>query len=192
MRVSPAQLSVLRMIPIASRVARAGHGRLAVLRLLNTHRGWDTGHTPLQDVAWALAEVAQRFGELPVCLVGHSLGGRAALLSAGEPPVTGVVALAPWVYEGDVPTGAAATPVVIIHGDEDRIASPERSRRVAAALRRQTEVTYVAVAGGTHSMLRRSGCFDGLAAGCATWMLLGEAEGPIVTRIAAGDRDLVV
>ena len=192
-RVSPAQLSVLRMIPIASRIARAGHGRLAVLRLLNTHRGWDTGHTPLQDVEWALAEIAQRFGaELPVCLVGHSLGGRAALLSAGDPPVAGVVALAPWVYDGDVPTGATGTPVVIIHGDADRIASPERSRHVAQQLRRQTEVTYVEVSGGTHSMLRRSGCFDGLAAGCATWMLLGESEGPIVTRIAAGERDLVV
>jgi pimeloyl-ACP methyl ester carboxylesterase len=193
MRVSPAQLSVLRMIPIASRVARAGRGRLAVLRLLNTHRGWDTGHTPVQDVEWALAQVAQRFGaELPVCLVGHSLGGRAALLSAGRAQVTGVVALAPWVYEGDVATGAAGTPVVIIHGDGDRIASPERSHRVAQALRHQTQVTYVEVKGGTHSMLRRSGCFDGLAAGCAAWMLLGETDGPIVTRIAAGERDLVV
>jgi hypothetical protein len=35
MRVSPTQLSVLRMIPIAGRVARAGRGRLAVFRLLS-------------------------------------------------------------------------------------------------------------------------------------------------------------
>src|ERR1700684_4577646 len=33
MRVSPAQLSVLRMVPIASRIARAGRDRLAVFRL---------------------------------------------------------------------------------------------------------------------------------------------------------------
>jgi hypothetical protein len=49
--VSPAQLSVLRMIPIAKRIARAGRGRLGVFRLLNTHRGWDSTHTPIDDVA---------------------------------------------------------------------------------------------------------------------------------------------
>ena len=48
-------------------------------------------------------EVAGRFGpDLPVCLIGHSLGGRAALLAAGQPTVAGVVALAPWVYPTDV------------------------------------------------------------------------------------------
>lgn len=105
--VSPAQLSVLRMIPVARRVARATARRGAVLRLLNSRRGWDTAHTPVRDVEWALAEIAGRFGrELPVCLVGHSLGGRAALLSAGERQVTGVVALAPWVYPSDVPPAA--------------------------------------------------------------------------------------
>lgn len=75
-RVSPAQLSVLRMIPVAASITHAASGRLAVLRLLNSRRGWDTEHTPVQDVAWALAEIAKRFGvELPVCLVGHTLGG---------------------------------------------------------------------------------------------------------------------
>jgi hypothetical protein len=39
MMVSPAQLSVLRMVPIARRAARAGKGRLAVYRLLNSVRG---------------------------------------------------------------------------------------------------------------------------------------------------------
>ena len=39
MMVSPTQLSVLRMIPIARSIARAGRGRLAVFRLLNSRRG---------------------------------------------------------------------------------------------------------------------------------------------------------
>src|ERR1700754_2731116 len=81
MRVSPAQLSVLRMIPIARRMARAGRGRLAVFRLLNSRRGWDASHTPVDDARWALEQISERFEERPpVCLVGHSLGGRAALL----------------------------------------------------------------------------------------------------------------
>ncbi len=41
MMVSPTQLSVLRMVPIARRIARARRGDLAVWRLLNTVRGWD-------------------------------------------------------------------------------------------------------------------------------------------------------
>ena len=55
---------------------------LAVLRLLNSARGWDTAHTPVDDVTWALGETRSRLGGLPTCLVGHSLGGRAALLAA--------------------------------------------------------------------------------------------------------------
>src|SRR5215217_8196061 len=85
MLVSPAQLSVLRMVPTAQRIAREGRGRLAVLRLLNSYRGWDSQHTPLDDVRWAVEEVAARYGDRPVGLVGHSMGGRAALLSAGLP-----------------------------------------------------------------------------------------------------------
>ena len=61
--VSPAQLSVLRMVPIARRLARAGRGRLAVFRVLNSSRGWDTAHTPVDDVRWALGQVADRLGD---------------------------------------------------------------------------------------------------------------------------------
>jgi len=188
MRVSPAQLSVLRMIPVARRVARATSHRVAVLRLLNSRRGWETEHTPVRDVGWALEQVAERFGgELPVCLVGHSLGGRAALLSAGERQVAGVVALAPWVSPSDVPRHVDGKPVVIIHGDEDRIASPQRSREVAARLARSAPVAYVSVGGGTHAMLRHRRAFDGLAARCAAWILLGRVRGDTVRRIAAGE-----
>ena len=192
-RVSPTQLSVLRMIPVASRVARASAGRLAVLRLLNSSRGWDVDHTPLHDVKWALGEIAERFGdELPVCLIGHSLGGRAALLAADQPSVRGVVALAPWVYPTDVVADARGTPIVIIHGDADRVASPARSRQVAQALSRETNVTYVSVKGGTHSMLGRLETFDGLAARSAAWMLLGQVDDAVIERIDDGETWLEV
>jgi alpha-beta hydrolase superfamily lysophospholipase len=159
-----------------------------VLRLLNASRGWDTEHTPVQDVEWALGEIARRFGgALPVCLIGHSLGGRAALLAAGRPSVHGVVALAPYLYGTDGAVDARDTPIVIIHGDADRIASPERSRQVARALSTRTKVSYVSVKRGTHSMLGRLNTFDELAARCAVWMLLGQADGAIMRRIAAGE-----
>lgn len=177
------------MIPVALRIARASTDRLAVLRLLNAQRGWENDHTPVNDVDWALGEVARRFGDgLPVCLVGHSLGGRAALLSAGQPQVHGVVALAPWVASTDSVEHADATPVVIIHGDADRVAVPDRSRRLAQRLSRDTTVSYVTVSGGTHAMLRHMDAFDGLAARCVMWMLLGTVEGQTVQKIAAGQQ----
>jgi predicted esterase len=184
MMVSPAQLSVLRMVPIARRAARAGQGRLAVYRLLNSVRGWDTRHTPLRDAAWALDEIAARHGRrLPTCLIGHSLGGRAALLSVDAPEVRGAVALAPWVLPGDLPAEPAGRRILIVHGSRDRIASPNRSAALADALRRRTEVTYVLVEGGRHAMLRRRNLFDGLAADFAASVLLGTPAQGALARV---------
>jgi pimeloyl-ACP methyl ester carboxylesterase len=191
MAVSPTQLSVLRMIPIAARIANAGQGRLAVFRLLNSTRGWDTTHTPVDDVAWAFEQLHERFPDradaLPTCLVGHSLGGRAALLAAGQPDVRSVVALAPWVYPSD---GAVALPpgrrILVVHGDQDRVASPERSALVAQQLRRSADVGYVRVAGGKHAMLRHGSVFDRAASDFATATLLGDEPGPLVRRVLDG------
>jgi len=177
--VSPAQLSVLRMVPVAGRIARAGRGRLAVLRLLNSARGWDAEHTPVDDVAWALREVRARFGDRPVCLVGHSLGGRAALLAGGEAGVRGVVALNAWVYPDDPrrPVDLSGRRVLFVHGTEDRVAPLERSRTVARTLARQAEVEYVEVPGGRHAMLRHGAVFERAAADFAVATLLGAETG---------------
>ncbi len=187
--VSPTQLSVLRMVPVARRVARAARGRLVVARLLNSVRGWDTAHTPVDDARWALDRLAERFGTvLPTCLVGHSLGGRAALLTAGgRPEVRSVAALAPWVYPDDGRTDLTGRRVLVVHGTEDRIASPDRAARVARDLARTAEVGFVSVAGGTHSMLRHHGQFDAYAADFARATLLEESAGGPVGEVLAGE-----
>lgn len=176
--VSPAQLSVVRMIPLARRIARGGRGQLAVVRLLNTYRGWDTEHTPLDDAGWALGQVRERWPDAPVALVGHSLGGRSALLSATDASVTAVVALNAWVYPDD----GEALPgrrVLVVHGDRDRIASPDRARTVADRIARldpSTEVDYRLVAGGKHAMLRHGRVFERAAASFVTAALLEPDE----------------
>ncbi len=186
--VSPAQLSVLRMIPVARRIARAGASRLAVFRLLNSRRGWDAHHTPVHDTDWALEEVAARLGEpLPTCLVGHSLGGRAALLSANRPEVRSVVALAPWVYPTDVPDGLSGERILIVHGSKDRIARPERSAALAERLSSVAEVGYIAIDGGGHAMLKRHALFDGLAAQFAASTLLGTRSSGALARVEDGE-----
>ncbi|CAN5561640.1 alpha/beta hydrolase [soil metagenome] len=175
-RVSPTQLSVLRMLPVAGRIARAGRGRLAVFRLLNSSRGWDEGHNPVDDVGWALAQLRERFGNAPIALVGHSLGGRAAILAGDQPGVRAVVALAPWVYADDGRRDLYGRSVLVVHGDQDRIASPARSRGVADDLRRTTEVTYVSVPGGKHAMLAHHRAFDGAAADFVAAALLDDVR----------------
>lgn len=185
--VSQAQLSVIRMIPIARRIARAGRGRLGVFRLLNSLRGWDEQDTPLRDVHWALGQLRQRYGDgLPTALVGHSLGGRAALLSGVHPEVRSVVALNPWVYRSD-DADLTGRKVLVVHGAADRIADPERSAAVARRLSRTADVGYIRIAGGKHAMLRHGAEFDRYAAEFATATLLGDpAPGP-VGRVLAGE-----
>jgi alpha-beta hydrolase superfamily lysophospholipase len=171
--VHPAQLSVLRMVPIARRIARAGQGRVAVLRLLNAHRGWDTTNTPLADVAWALTQVRERYGDLPVGLVGHSLGGRAALLAGGQDGVRAVVALNPWVYPTDR-ADLSGRDVLVVHGTADRVADPGRAKAVVDAIGRTTEVTYLPIEGGKHAMLSHGGSFERAATDFVLASLVGE------------------
>ncbi len=189
MMVSPAQLSVIRMIPIARRVARTGRRRLAVFRLLNSRRGWDTTHTPVDDVRWALERLPDLVGgSLPIGLIGHSLGGRAALLAGGEDGVRSVVALAPFVYPDDGAADLAGRQVLVVDASEDRIARPALSAAVAKQLARTADVGHVKIVGGKHSMLRHHRVFDGLAADFAAATLLGDASNPVVTQILGGDR----
>lgn len=163
MPVSPTQLSVLRMVPIAKRIARTGRGQLAVLRLLNAVRG--VGADPLSNVRWALTQVRAAHPSVPVCLVGHSLGGSVALAGAGLDGVVSVVALAPWLSGSESLAQLAGTPTLIVHGDHDRVTSCRASESAAAKARAAgAPVSFVRVEGGEHTMLRRMAAFDVLAA----------------------------
>ncbi len=170
--VDARQLSVLRMIPTARAVARASR-RLAVHRLINSYRGWDESRTPLQDTAWALAVLADRHPGVPAALVGHSLGGRTALLAAASPGVRSVVALNPWVYPTD-DADLSGRRVLIVHGTADRVASIEKARAVARNLSRSTDVEFVEIDGGKHAMLSHGREYDRRAAEFTATALLSE------------------
>lgn len=164
--VRPRQLAVLRMHPFASSLARAGgrHG-LAVARLRYAVRGWN-GETrsPVADTEWALAELVDRFGPVPVALVGHSLGGRTALYLAGHPHVRAVTALAPWIERGDPVGQLAGRRLMIVHGSWDRVTNPRAS---AALVERSAAIAesagYVRVRHETHAMLLRPRVWHSLA-----------------------------
>jgi pimeloyl-ACP methyl ester carboxylesterase len=177
MMVSPTQLSVVRMIPTARAVARAGRGRLAVYRLLNSYRGWDSEHTPIADARWGMDRVREQYGDLPFGLVGHSLGGRAALLAGEHEGVEAVVALNPWVYPTD-DADLSGRRVLFVHGSRDRIAAPARAETVARNLSRSADVEFVRIPEGKHGMLRHGREFDRRAADFTAESLLTRAEPP--------------
>ncbi|MEO5853550.1 MAG: alpha/beta fold hydrolase [Nocardioides sp.] len=188
--VSPTQLSVLRMVPLARRIARGGGGRLAVVRLLNSTRGWRDEHTPVDDAVWAMEQVRERYGDLPVSLVGHSLGGRAALLAGEQAGVVSVVALNPWVYP-DESGDLSGRQVLIVHGTADRVALPERSAAVARRLALTTDVGYITIPDAKHAMLRHGRRFETYASEFVCATLLGRDGLRLSEPVAAvldGDR----
>ena len=74
-----------------------------------------------------------------------------------------MVALNPWVYPQDT-ADLSGRRVLVVHGLQDRIASPARAQAVARNLSRTAYVEFVTVPGGKHAMLRHGREFDQRAA----------------------------
>ena len=110
-----------------------------------------------QDVRSSLEQLRAEHGnDVPMILVGHSMGGRAALRAGGEPQVTGVCALAPWTPPGEPVMHLRGQTVVILHGRGDRWVPARLSADFGVRARRAgARVARFTVAGG-HSMLRRA------------------------------------
>jgi pimeloyl-ACP methyl ester carboxylesterase len=157
--VGRTDLAPARMIPIARRIASAGQGRLAVVRVRNRVRGWNgSSADPLADARHALGIVRDRWGGIPVGVVGHSMGGRVALRLAEDPGVALVVGLAPWIDRSDAPLGRPGLPVLLMHGRADVVTSPRATRRYAESLlARGVRVQLDLVALSLHAMTPWSG-----------------------------------
>lgn len=150
---------VLRMLPFgwaAEGAARRAGESVAVVRLKYGQFGWNgPAASPVGDTRWALQALATIAPGIPVILVGHSMGGRAAAYAADAPNVGGVAALAPWVVSTDPVRAAAGLPYLILHGTLDERTSPERSRRYAARLRSEgVDATWHGIPGEGHAMIR--------------------------------------
>jgi pimeloyl-ACP methyl ester carboxylesterase len=163
--VRPHQLTVRRMQPFVRDLAALGDD-LAVAQLRYRIRGWNaTGEDALADVGYALSMVEERYGGVPVVLVGHSMGGRAALRSAGHPAVCGVVALAPWLPGEEPVEQLRGRDVVVLHGTRDVTTNPRASARFverAAPLARRAVCLHVPWSG--HGMLARAATWHRLTA----------------------------
>ncbi len=125
---------------LGRRLTRAGRADgLAVHVVHYRFRGWNgSAAHPAQDAAWAADEVVRRYGDVPVCLAGVDMGGRAAVHAGGHTAVSSVLALSPWLPEDDVAVEPepvkqlAGRRVLIVHGTNDQRTDPELSFRLAA------------------------------------------------------------
>lgn len=123
---------------ISGRLVDAGV-RVALLRF--TVKGWNAAHAPVPppvtDARQAVRHLRAEHPDLPIVLLGHSMGARTAVRAADEAGVVGVVGLAPWLPKDDPVAALAGTHLVAAHGSRDRITS---ARATAAYVRRAGEV----------------------------------------------------
>ncbi|MFD4790158.1 alpha/beta hydrolase [Streptomyces sp. NPDC058459] len=124
---------------LARSLARAGRAEgLAVHPVHYRYRGWNGDEAHLAtDATWAADEVVRRYGDVPVCLVGLDMGGRAALGAGGHEAVNSVVSIAPWLPaagagDAEPVKQLVGRRVLIAHGTNDERCDPELSFRMAA------------------------------------------------------------
>ncbi|WP_189151372.1 alpha/beta fold hydrolase [Streptomyces lacrimifluminis] len=158
-RARPWQLAALRMDPVVRAVtAELPHQDVLVAQVRYRLRGWNAGRAdPVRDTVEALRDLAALAGPLPTVLLGHSMGGRAALRAAGHPQVCGVVALAPWWPPGEPVEQTAGRHVVALHGERDRVTSPADAADCVRRARGTAARAGMAFIGGAdHAMLHRA------------------------------------
>jgi predicted esterase len=191
--VKARQLSVLRMVPIARHLATVGGpAGLAVWRLRFALRGWNkAAATPVADVRWAIDRLRSQHGDVPVVLVGHSMGGRAAIAAADHAGVVAVLGLAPWVVPEDRSDQLAGRRLLVIHGTQDRMTSAKNSKALVDAMRggpADTEATFVSLRGTGHAMVRRAGLWNQLTTDFVSYAGLDAKPSALLgNAIKAGD-----
>jgi pimeloyl-ACP methyl ester carboxylesterase len=171
---STRNLAYRRMVPIARSVHSASAADGVGTYLLRYRvRGWnEPSQDPVHDARWALDGIRARYPDVPVTLVGHSMGGRTALRVADHASVRTVCALAPWI-EADEPFAQfAGRELIVAHGTRDHTTSPKASYTYALNAREVSDrVCRFELADG-HAMLRRADTWHDLVrrvvAGTAT------------------------
>ncbi|MFE9814835.1 alpha/beta hydrolase [Streptomyces sp. NPDC005773] len=144
----PSPLTYALQLPLARSLARAGGTDGLAAHVVHYRcRGWNTTEAHhAADAEWAVDEVVRRYGDIPVCLAGHGMGGRAALRAGGHSAVTSVLAMAPWLpgdpdAEPEPVKHLVGRQVLLVHGTNDARSDPELSFRLAERAKKSNRDT---------------------------------------------------
>ncbi len=158
-------LSLVRMRAIEQFIAEEAAATGVTTCLLRYRvAGWNGPAADAHaDVRWSLDRIRAEHGsDVPIVLVGHSMGGRAVLRAGDNPSVTAVCGLAPWTPPGEPVAHLRGRTLVLAHGRGDRWVPERLSADFAVrAHRAGVRVARFTLPGG-HGMLRRVGRWHGL------------------------------
>ncbi|GAC47471.1 alpha/beta hydrolase [Gordonia aichiensis] len=159
---SPTQGTALRMYPFTWSIKARFGGDVDVRQVRYQVYGWNGGQaSPMPYAHAALDAITQDHPDIPVVLIGHSMGGRVAAHLGSDERVVGILALAPWWQHRDWRRIHAGVRVCAIHGDADTLTSPRRTAEGIAELRDEGyDATFVSVPGGRHAMLDHIGLWQ--------------------------------
>ncbi|MEO5664111.1 MAG: alpha/beta fold hydrolase [Nocardioides sp.] len=159
---------------IASRAHAAGVG---VWSLRYRERGWNGGADRIADARSALDAVRTAHGDVPVVLLGHSMGARVAVHAADDVSVVGVVGLAPWWSAEDPASTLAGRDLRAAHGRRDRITSFKETSRYVERARHVADSAELRDMGALgHYMLTGSATWHGVAVDSSLELLTARAR----------------
>ena len=164
--VTGRSLTWRRALGLARTLGGPLHGDGVGLWVLR-HRtvGWNgDGAGKIEDARWALDRIRDDVGDVPVALLGHSMGGRTACRAADHDLVRGVVALAPWLPPNEPVAALAGRDLHAAHGRRDHIT---RARDTRAYVERAREVagsaSFTDMGDRGHYLLRGADAWNGFA-----------------------------
>ncbi|MGB3708136.1 alpha/beta hydrolase [Gordonia sp. (in: high G+C Gram-positive bacteria)] len=161
-RFSPLQGSAVRMYPFTASIQARFGPRVRVRQAQYRVYGWNGAQaSPMPYARAALDRLANSYPDVPVIVIGHSMGGRIAAHLGADPRVTGILALAPWWQFADWQYIRDGVRVRAIHGDADTVTRAPRTRKgIAELAARGFDAEFVSIPGGGHPMLDHVGLWQ--------------------------------
>ncbi len=166
----------LRMPALRRVIRRACQRKLVVAQIYHAGGGWDLhSRAAEEDGRYAFELVRRRFPGLPLCVVAHSSGGCAALRAGDDPGIVSIAALAPYVSPHDRADHLAGRDLLVVHGDQDHVASFQLSRELVERVNQSGgRARFVAMPAAGHFMVRGAKLWHSLAADHVVRTLLPE------------------